>query len=244
MSTPPESPESPAPETPVDGVASETRAGGLAAETPASGLAPEAPADGVPAPGAEPLRYVGLVTRVVSFVVDAALINLVSLFVAVGAGLILSLFHLSNALEAVVAAVGTFTYILWTLGYFVGFWSTTGQTPGARLMQIRLIPANGDRLKPRRAVVRCAGMVLAALPLFAGYLLVLFDGKRRGLQDRLARTLVVEAPQMSLAEAARVRRRAAYESVHRPLPAQHTSPDGRNSSLSGDVPDRSAAQAS
>lgn len=221
-----------------------TPAESLAPETPADGVAPETPADGPDADGAEPLRYVGLVTRVISFVIDAALINLVALFVAVGAGLILSLFHLSTALEAVIAAIGTVTYILWTLGYFVGFWSTTGQTPGARLMQIRLIPANGDRLKPRRAVVRCAGMFLAALPLFAGYLLILFDGKRRGFQDRLARTLVVEAPQLSLAEAARVRRRAAYESLHQPPPATDASPDGRNSSLSGDAPDRSAAQAS
>jgi uncharacterized RDD family membrane protein YckC len=34
-------------------------------------------------------------------------------------------------------------------------------------------------------------MVLAAIPLFAGFLLILFDGRRRGLQDLLARTIVV-----------------------------------------------------
>lgn len=158
-----------------------------------------------------PESYVGLATRTISFVIDAALINLVAFFVGVGGGLIVSLFHLSDEWTAVVAAIGTAAYIIWTVGYFVVFWSTTGQTPGARLMQIRLTPAEGGRLKPRRAVVRCAGMVLAALPLFAGYLLVLVDGKRRGFQDRLARTLVVEAPQPSLAEARRANLQAAYE---------------------------------
>jgi uncharacterized RDD family membrane protein YckC len=34
-------------------------------------------------------------------------------------------------------------------------------------------------------------MLLAALPLFAGFLRILIDDRRRGLQDRLARTVVV-----------------------------------------------------
>jgi hypothetical protein len=48
--------------------------------------------------------------------------------------------------------------------------------------------------------------VLAALPLLAGYLMILFDGRRRGLQDRLARTLAVDAPELSLAEQRRAGR--------------------------------------
>ena len=48
-------------------------------------------------------------------------------------------------------------------------------------------------MRPRRALLRFGGRALAALPLFAGYLLVLFDDRRRGLHDRLARMVVVEA---------------------------------------------------
>jgi uncharacterized RDD family membrane protein YckC len=55
--------------------------------------------------------------------------------------------------------------------------------------------------------------VLAALPLFAGYLLILFDRKRRGFQDRLARTVVIEAPDLSLAQAQRLRQRQAAEAA-------------------------------
>ena len=36
-------------------------------------------------------------------------------------------------------------------------------------------------------------MILAAIPLLAGYFMVLFDDRRRGLHDRLARTVVVDA---------------------------------------------------
>ena len=46
----------------------------------------------------------------------------------------------------------------------------------------------------RRALVRLIALVLAAIPLLAGYLMVLFDDRRRGLHDRLARTVVIDAP--------------------------------------------------
>lgn len=59
-------------------------------------------------------------------------------------------------------------------------------------MQIRLVTASGQRLKPLRALVRWVGMNLAALPLVAVYLPILF--RRRGLPDWLAHTLVLEAP--------------------------------------------------
>jgi hypothetical protein len=81
------------------------------------------------------------------------------------------------------------------------------------MMQIRVVRANGDRLKPRRSVIRCVGLVLAAIPLFAGYALILFDRRRRGLQDRLAGTVVVGAPNVSFAEARRVRQREAYRAA-------------------------------
>jgi uncharacterized RDD family membrane protein YckC len=165
------------------------------------------------------VRYVGLATRGIAFVVDAALINLVALIGGVGASLILSLLHLPGALKAVLAVIGSVVYILWCVGYFVVFWSTTGQTPGARVMQIRVVTTFGERLKPRRALMRCLGVLLAALPLFAGFVLILFDARRRGFQDRFAGTLVIEAPQDSLAEVRMASKRAAYDASKSPPPS-------------------------
>ena len=42
-----------------------------------------------------------------------------------------------------------------------------------------------------RAFVRLMGLLLAIVPLFAGFLPVLFDSKRRALPDYLARTVVL-----------------------------------------------------
>jgi uncharacterized RDD family membrane protein YckC len=138
------------------------------------------------------VTYVGLVTRAICFAVDAALVNVVAVVVAAVVTLALSVLTVPDELQTVAAVAGSAAYLLWVVGYFATFWAATGQTPGNRLLRIRVMPARGDRLPPRRAVLRFFGLTLAALPLFAGFLLILVDDRRRGLHDRLARTVVVE----------------------------------------------------
>jgi uncharacterized RDD family membrane protein YckC len=118
----------------------------------------------------------------------------VAISVAALTALILSIISLPGWLKAVVAAIGAGLYVLWLTGYFVTFWTTTGQTPGDRMLHIRVRPRDGDRLPLGRAFLRFLALWLAALPLFAGYLMILVDDRRRGLHDVLARTVVVEAP--------------------------------------------------
>jgi uncharacterized RDD family membrane protein YckC len=136
--------------------------------------------------------YAGLVTRAIAFAVDAAIVDIAGLFVATVVGLALSVIGVGDHQKTLLIAIGGALFVAWTLLYFVVFWSTTGETPGNRVMRIRVRPADGsDRLPPRRAVVRLIGLVLAALPLMLGFVPILFDNRRRGLQDWLARTVVV-----------------------------------------------------
>lgn len=176
--------------------------------------AQESEKSGAPA-GDDQTQYVGLATRTVAFVIDVLVIDVVAVVVAAAVALIASVFYFPKDLQTILKWIGLGAYVLWLFGYFVGFWSATGQTPGNRVMQIRVVTAAGDRVKPHRGIVRVIGLVLAALPLFAGYMLVLFDRKRRGLQDRLARTVVIEAPSISLAQARRLRQRPTYQAGQR-----------------------------
>jgi uncharacterized RDD family membrane protein YckC len=136
--------------------------------------------------------YTGLVTRALGFGVDAVIINLAAVVVAAIVALALSLFNVPSSVDTALAVLGAIVFVVWAAAYFVTFWSTTGQTPGARVMRFRVL-AHG-RIGPRRALLRLLGMVLAAIPLLAGYFMVLFDDRRRGLHDRLARTVVIDAP--------------------------------------------------
>ena len=149
-----------------------------------------------------PLAYVGIVTRAIAFAVDALAIQFVAIAVAGTFALILSVVSPPDSLDPVIVAVGGAAYVLWLVGYFAVFWSSTGQTPGNRLLQIRVCrAADGAAVSPGAALVRFAGLILAALPLFAGFLPILLDDRRRGAHDMLAGTVVVSVPARSVQEA-------------------------------------------
>lgn len=140
--------------------------------------------------------YAGLVTRTIAWSIDALVINVVALLTGAAVALALSLLHaLPDDFATVVDALLAVVYASWAIGYFVVFWSTTGQTPGSRLMRIRVVDARGSpRVGLVRATIRVGGLVLSTLLLFVGFAMMLWDGRRRCLQDRLARTVVVHAP--------------------------------------------------
>jgi hypothetical protein len=70
-----------------------------------------------------------------------------------------------------------------------------------RLMGLELVTADGGKVGLTRAVARMGGMVLAAIPFGAGFLLSLVDDRRQGLQDKLAGTVVLYAsPRVRAAE--------------------------------------------
>ena len=141
-----------------------------------------------------PGDYAGFVTRAIAFAIDVAIIDLAAAIVAIVVGLGISAFEVPDVVVTIAIAIGGLAFLAWFVGYFATFWSTTGQTPGARVMGVRVVCAGGEPVHLRAAIVRLAGMALAAIPLFAGFLLILIDDRRRGLQDRLARTVVVYAP--------------------------------------------------
>ena len=143
-------------------------------------------------PAVRPRVYVGLVTRAIAFAIDAAIVNAVAIVVAAIVALTLTIVSKPDELRGVLIAIGGVAWLLWTVGYFATFWSTTGQTPGNRILRIRVSAADGRALPLRRALVRFVGLTLAAIPLFAGFALILFDDRRRGLHDMLARSVVTE----------------------------------------------------
>jgi uncharacterized RDD family membrane protein YckC len=151
-------------------------------------------AHGAPAPTAPAPTYAGLVTRALAFAVDAAIVNLTGIFVGVVVGLALSVLKTPDQVDEVLFAIGGVLFVVWTIAYFAGFWATTGQTPGNRLMRIRVRRSGADQPLPLRwAVVRLAGLGLAAIPLLLGFLPILLNERRRGLQDLLGRSVVVHA---------------------------------------------------
>jgi uncharacterized RDD family membrane protein YckC len=141
-------------------------------------------------PGELSLPYAGIATRGVALGVDAALVTMIFLTGTAVLGLVVSLVwnpRPASIVGTVIAVAG----LLFEVAYFAGFWSTAGQTPGMRLMHLRVVDGAGSAPGFGRSLVRVLGLALAILFLFTGFLPALIDDRRRALQDFLAGTTIV-----------------------------------------------------
>jgi uncharacterized RDD family membrane protein YckC len=138
--------------------------------------------------------YAGLVTRTLAFAADAAVINVTAWAVGAIVALCMSVLKIPEDIRTVIALIGAGIALLWTIGYFVFFWSASGQTPGNRLLGITVRSGtSGAPVGAQRAAARVLALPLSALPLCAGFLMILVDGRRRALHDRLVGTVVLDA---------------------------------------------------
>jgi uncharacterized RDD family membrane protein YckC len=134
--------------------------------------------------------YGGGLARALALVLDAALVQAAFLVGAGSLGLVLALAGV-DATHPAVAAVAALGWAAVGVGYFVGFWSTTGQTPGMRLVGVAVATHAGWGVPPGRAVLRLAGLVASILLLFAGFVPAFVELRRRALPDLLAGTVVL-----------------------------------------------------
>ena len=146
-------------------------------------------------PGAmipERVPYAGIATRALALAIDIALIQVVVFAGGAVLALVASLvsdLQLGTGGKIVAATAWVLTVDL----YFIAFWTAAGQTPAMRLMELRVLGPDGEPPGVGRSIVRMLGLYLAIIPLFAGFVPVLIDDRRRGLHDMLAGTVVVHA---------------------------------------------------
>jgi uncharacterized RDD family membrane protein YckC len=139
---------------------------------------------------AEPALYGGIVTRAIALATDAALTIILLMSITGVTALVASLAGGIHPQWLVGALLGS-GWMLLVATYFVLFWSAAGQTPGMRLLRLRVRGPAGGAPSVARSFVRLIGLVLAIIPLFAGFIPVLFTERRRGLPDFVAGTTVV-----------------------------------------------------
>ncbi len=139
--------------------------------------------------------YGGIVTRTLALATDALVLNVGLAVTTTIIGLALSVFGADlSDIDTSGLLAGLGAWCLVTAAYFVAFWTLTEQTPGMRVLRLKVVSIEGERLRFGRAVLRFIGMILAALPLMAGYLPILWDPRRQGLHDKIARSVVRYVP--------------------------------------------------
>lgn len=145
-------------------------------------------------------RYAGFFTRAAAYSIDQAIIFGITFVIMVVVQYFLNLFLIDEWLASLYQGETTrmlITALLSSAGitlivsiiYNIGFWMLSGQTPGKRILGVRVMRADGERLRLRNAVLRQIGYWISAI-MFLGYLWVLFDSRRQGFHDKIGGTIV------------------------------------------------------
>jgi uncharacterized RDD family membrane protein YckC len=130
----------------------------------------------------------GPVTRFLAFAIDLAGITVISSVLSQ----VLLLAAIVSADFALAAR--TVSYFVVTIGYSILLeWSWRGQTIGKRVLRIRVVDAEGFRLRPTQIVIRNLLRVVDLLPAFyaVGGICCAFSPKYQRLGDIAANTVVI-----------------------------------------------------
>jgi uncharacterized RDD family membrane protein YckC len=78
--------------------------------------------------------------------------------------------------------------------YYWYFWTNhDGQSPGKRIMKIKVVKTTGEPLTAVDVLARVFGYWLSGMAFGLGFLWAAFDSKSQGWHDKIAGTYVVEA---------------------------------------------------
>jgi uncharacterized RDD family membrane protein YckC len=138
-----------------------------------------------PAPGVE---FATPGSRLVAYIVDV-LIQF-GLFIALlfATGILLAIFWPLGFVAGLAATIFLFVY-------FPYFWQKSGQTPGMKLMGIKVVrDKDGGPIGWGSAILRLIGYYISGAVFYIGYIWIFVDKRKRGWHDLIASTVVVKAP--------------------------------------------------
>jgi uncharacterized RDD family membrane protein YckC len=102
------------------------------------------------------------------------------------------LFALGGKVFLLFQAVTTFL----DMAYFTYFPGTTGQTPGKRLMGLRVVQDTGETIGLGTAFLRWVGYIISALPMLTGFIWAGVDRRKQAWHDKIAGTVVIDLYQV------------------------------------------------
>lgn len=136
----------------------------------------------------------GFWVRLAAYGIDSLIVGFVLLFVRLFLSGILSLTEgtvLGRNILFEYSVKDIVLYILHAM-YFILFIYGTGTTPGKRLMNLRVVSADGEKLSFMDVLYReTVGRYLCGMTIGAGYIFAGVDKEKRGLHDMLCDTRVI-----------------------------------------------------
>jgi uncharacterized RDD family membrane protein YckC len=126
-------------------------------------------------------KYADFLTRFIAIFIDAIVVSIISSI-------------LSTTKGGSSSAISTMPGFLIGGLYYVLMWSyQNGQTLGKKVMKIKVVREDGKPVDLTTSILRYIGYFISAFVFFLGFLWILFDSKKQGWHDKIAKTYVVKA---------------------------------------------------
>jgi len=134
----------------------------------------------------------GFISRLEAFIIDLIILMIGGL-IATWMFELISRFFALNRIWGNLRSTqySPFIFSLVTLVYFIYFWALLGYTPGKFLLGLKIVRRDGSKLTVGRSFLRFIGFWVSAIPLFFGFIWIIFDRRRQGWHDKLADTQVI-----------------------------------------------------
>jgi uncharacterized RDD family membrane protein YckC len=146
--------------------------------------------------------YAGIGSRAIAVITDHIILMIITMVITLPFGMTSALFSIMGSvanpvtLASVMALMSTLVVIslvIWIL-YFTYFESTTGQTLGKKMVNIKVVREDGKKLTFAEAFLRTILRMIDGLAVYLlGFIVVLVSEKKQRIGDIAAKTVVVRA---------------------------------------------------
>lgn len=136
-----------------------------------------------PAPG---MSFASPGSRLIAYILDGVIQFLIVAVLAILAIVLGAIFFPLGVIPAI-------AIIIVSVGYFPYFWARDGQTPGMNAMKIKVVrDSDGGPITIGSAILRLIGLWIGLAAFYIGVIWIFVDKRRRGWQDLIGGTVVVD----------------------------------------------------
>jgi len=134
----------------------------------------------------------GFFQRLIAYLIDNVLLSILTgIVVAIGTMGSLAMMNNQTVVMAIMVLMWALIVIVY-FGYFIYFYGTSGQTLGKKMLNIKVVSTDGTPLTYKKGLLRVIGYIIASIPIYIGYIWMLFDKNKQNWEDKIANTYVVK----------------------------------------------------
>jgi uncharacterized RDD family membrane protein YckC len=133
----------------------------------------------------------GFFRRLIAFLIDLLIIHLITYLIYLSSNAFIGDLFGDDSASSLSFAYKVLSACFPAL-YFIFFYGNTGQSPGKAVLHLKVLRDSGERAGYGVAFLRCIGYFISLAVLGIGFIWIIFDSRKQGWHDKLAKTVVVK----------------------------------------------------